>query len=92
MFDHTTLSNQIAGLILEKLSLEVPSADTDLIQTGLLDSLALVNLVVILEQKFGLKISIDNLELDNFRSITKIAEFVVIHRATNQIDKIISIN
>jgi acyl carrier protein len=58
------------------LSLEVSSVDTDLLGTGLLDSLALVELLAELEETFGVSISTDDLELENFRSIDSIAGFV----------------
>jgi len=63
------------------LSLEVSSVDTDLVETGLLDSLALVELLAQLEETFGVSVSTDDLELENFRSIASIAGFVA-RRAT----------
>jgi D-alanine--poly(phosphoribitol) ligase subunit 2 len=50
--------------------------DKDLIGTGLLDSLALVELLAQLEEVFGVSISADDLELEDFRSIASIAGFV----------------
>jgi len=66
-------------VFLAKLNLDVPSVDTDLFETGVLDSLAFVELVVSLEQSFGLKVPIDDVEIEHFRSIEKIADFVVSH-------------
>ena len=71
------LHDQIAVLFSEKLNLDVPSSDTDLFEIGLLDSLSFVDLLLCLEQKFGTKVSIEDLEIDNYRSIEKIAEFVI---------------
>jgi len=76
---YPALHNKIITLFSEKLNWEAPSIDTDLVETGILDSLALVNLLLHLEEEFGMKISIDKLEIDNFRCIAKIAEFVVNH-------------
>ena len=72
----TTLHTQITALFVAKLHLEVPSIDTDLLETGILDSLQFVELLLHLEQETGTTISLDDLEIDNFRSIAKIAEFV----------------
>ena len=72
----TTLPYQIMKLFEEKMELEVSSMEDDLLNMGILDSLGLMNLLVHIENEFGLQISIDDLELDNFRTIATIAEFV----------------
>lgn len=72
----TTLNGDIAAMFSEKLNLDVPAADTDLVDAGLLDSLTFVELLLLLEQEFGIEITIDNLEIDDFRSISRIAMFV----------------
>jgi len=68
--------DQIIHLLLQKLHVEAPSLDTDLMASGLLDSLALVELMSSLEEQFGIHITFDEVEIDNFRSARKIAEFV----------------
>jgi len=70
------LRDWIATLFSEKLHIKISSVETDLIETGALDSLALVELLLHLEQELGIKISLENLELKNFQSISSIAEFV----------------
>jgi D-alanine--poly(phosphoribitol) ligase subunit 2 len=72
----TTLQERISRLILDGLNLEVPSTDTDLFETGVLDSMAFVDLLFRVEQQFGVRVSIEDLEIDRFRSIDRIAEFV----------------
>ena len=66
----------IIQLLSEKVHVEAPSADTDLMESGLLDSLTLVELMSSLEEQFGISISFDEVEIDNFRSARRIAEFV----------------
>jgi acyl carrier protein len=70
---------QLTKLFLEKLNLEVPSADTDLLESGFLDSLSFVSLLLVLEQEYGRRVDAEDLDLDRFRSIAKIAEFVTDH-------------
>ncbi len=70
------LCDRILELFLEKLHLEIASIDTDLFETGLLDSLSFVELLLNLEQEFGIKISLEHLELENFRSVSRIAQFI----------------
>jgi acyl carrier protein len=77
MIDTLTLQRQVTALFAEKLNLDVASAETDLIETGLLDSLALVELLAQLEESFDVSISTDDLEIENFRSVTSIAMFLM---------------
>ena len=79
MSEDITLQDRIAVLFLKEMNLEVPSPDTDLFETGVLDSLAFVDLMLHLEQEFGVTISVESLELDNFRSIARIAGFIAHH-------------
>jgi len=76
MSDANGLRERIAGLFSHALNLDVPSVDDDLFDTGVLDSLAFVQLLMSLEREFGVRTSAEDLEVDNFRSITCIADFV----------------
>jgi methoxymalonate biosynthesis acyl carrier protein len=76
MIEHNGVHQKLTELFAKKLSVEVSSVDTDLVETGLLDSLTLVELLAQLEETFGVSISVDDLELENFRSIASIAGFV----------------
>jgi acyl carrier protein len=77
--DNEILHAQLRGFFSEKLSVEIPSVDADLIQTGILDSLALVELLAYVEKEFGTEISLDDIEIEDFHSIAKIAEYVDAH-------------
>jgi acyl carrier protein len=67
-------------LVAEKMHRELPSIDTELLDSGLIDSLALVDLLMHIETEFGVRIALDNLELDKFRSIATIAELIAEQR------------
>ena len=69
-------NDRIIHLLSERVHVEAPSPDTDLMESGLLDSLTLVELMSSLEEQFGINISFDEVEIDNFRSARRIAEFV----------------
>ena len=73
------LYHQIAAFFSERLNLTVSSPTQDLFETGVLDSMAFVDLVMHLEHQFDIRISTDELEPDNFRSVAKIAGFVAAH-------------
>lgn len=68
--------SRITDLIRDRLSVEVPTADTDLIESGLIDSLALVMLITALEEAFACELPLDDFDLEWFRSIERIAEFL----------------
>jgi acyl carrier protein len=76
MKEYPELVEKVAAIFSQYLNIEAPSSDTDLLVTGMLDSLALVELLLRLEQTFGVRISVDDLELDDFRSLDSIARFV----------------
>lgn len=63
-------------LFVEALHMEIASPETDLIETGRLDSLALVELLFELERRFGIDLMLTELDIDNFRSLRTIADFV----------------
>ena len=77
--DNEVLQARLKAFFSEKLSVEVSSVDTDLTQTGILDSLALVELLTYIEKEFGTEVSLDNVEIGDFRSISRIAEYVDAH-------------
>lgn len=70
------LHDKITRLLSDKIQIEASSIEADLVETGLLDSLKLVELMTSLEDEFGITISFDEIEIDNFRSVASIAEYV----------------
>jgi D-alanine--poly(phosphoribitol) ligase subunit 2 len=78
MPDATTgaMTDQLTDLVRDRLGVEVPSTDTDLVADGLLDSLALVTLIVGIEDTFGCRLPLDDFDIDRFRSIDAMAAFL----------------
>jgi len=68
--------DRLGALFVESFHIEVPSADTDLLETGVLDSFQFVELLFQLEQRFGLRIKIDDIDLDDLRTLARIARLV----------------
>ncbi len=79
MLDRIFVQCQITDLIADKLEFDVPFANTDLFHEGILDSLSFVRLVVELQQEFETKISLGEIDLDHFRTVEQIAEFLMQH-------------
>ena len=76
------LEDQLSRLFAEQLHVEVPSVETDLIETGLVDSLTFVEFLAQLEAGFGVHLSLDDLEIDRFRTISRIARFIAARTGT----------
>lgn len=75
------LRDDLATLFAERLHVEVPSAETDLLVTGRIDSVTMIELLLLIEEQFGVRIDLAEVDFDHFRSLASIAEFVVAHRS-----------
>jgi D-alanine--poly(phosphoribitol) ligase subunit 2 len=71
-----SITERIGRIFLEALSIEVPSATTDIIAAGLLDSLALVTLLFEIEQEFDIRIPLDGLDIAGLSTLERIAALV----------------
>jgi acyl carrier protein len=71
----------LARLFRDKLNLDPPPDGTDLIDSGWLDSLTIVELLARIEEEFETKISIEELEIDHFRSLDHLSSFLERHPA-----------
>jgi acyl carrier protein len=63
-------------LIENLLSIKPDDIDEDLIDSGLLDSLALVELLHSIEQEFAVELPLEDLDVDLLRSIRGLATFL----------------
>jgi len=66
--------------LLRTLTFHNPAPDTDLLATGVLDSVTLVQLVTALEKEFAVPVPMAEIEVDSFRSVTRIARLVATRR------------
>jgi acyl carrier protein len=78
------LTAEVQRLFRETLNVEVPSLDTDVIETGLLDSLALVELLAAIEEQFQIQLPLDGLEVESFRTVETIAAFIAQSNGANK--------
>lgn len=74
------LYDEIITIFLERLNVTVPALDADLLASGVMDSLALVELLMQLEMRYGLQISLEKLDFEDFRSVATIAAFIARER------------
>ena len=76
MTDDQVIIGRLGSLFTACFHIEVPSPDTDLLESGILDSLQFVELLVQLEQNFDLRIKIDDIDLEDLRTLARIARLV----------------
>ena len=75
------LIQEIEALCLKKLSIQVESTDQDLFESGLMDSLSLVQLILELEHHFQLELPMGDLDLSSLRSIDEMARLISARQA-----------
>lgn len=74
--DHGRLRDQVAEVVSDRAGIDVPDAGTDLLEAGLIDSLALVTLIVALEETFAVQLPLDDFDIERFRSIDAMTAFL----------------
>ncbi len=70
------IAERLGALFAESFHIEAPSLDTDLLESGILDSLQFVELLTQLERNFKLRLKIDDIDLDDLRTLGRIARLV----------------
>jgi len=76
MSDREDLAPAVERLLHDDLHLDVPSPDLDLIESGLLDSMALVDLIHRIEQVLGVRLDLETLDLEDWRTVRRIVELL----------------
>lgn len=75
-FDRMNLVSELNALFLNKLNVRVLTPDTNLLESGLLDSMQIVELRMQIEQQFGLHIDLKGIDFDDFCSFARIARLI----------------
>ena len=68
------LRSGILDIFVERFDTRLVSAEVDLIEERLVDSVRLVDLVLEIEQRFGVTLAFEELEIEDFRTVTRLAE------------------
>ncbi len=66
----------ILELIRDRLNIDVADVDVDMIETGVLDSLALVTLITAIEDGLSCELPLDDFDIENFRSARRITQYL----------------
>jgi acyl carrier protein len=75
--DETEVRHAIMAFLRERFGIEPSSTEANLIEDGILDSMMFVDLVVFIEDRFGVVAALEDLEIDNFATVAGMARFVI---------------
>jgi acyl carrier protein len=73
---HDPLIAEVQKVFAERLSIDVSSPTQDLLDAGLLDSVSLVELLLELESRYGVSFPLEELDMDDFRTLTRIGALI----------------
>lgn len=62
--------------ILQNISLDDLDDDLEIFNEGLVSSLFAIELMTFIEQNFVIKVTMEDLDIDNFKSVSSITQFV----------------
>jgi acyl carrier protein len=80
IMSETDVEQALLAFLRERFGVEPPSADANLIEGGILDSMMFVDLIVFIEERFGVVAGLDDLEIENFSTVARMARFVIERR------------
>ncbi len=78
--DQGQVTSAVSRIFNDKLNIRVDDPATDLFETGLLDSLAFVELVAALEEEFDTQIDLMEVDLEDFQTLGAIVGFIAAKR------------
>ena len=68
------LQQQITDIFVERFETRLASNEIDLLESGIVDSVRIVELVLEIEQRFGVSLPFEDLEIEDFRTVPRLAE------------------
>ena len=71
------LPTKIMTVLEQRSGIAVPSPETDLFNTGVLDSLTFLDLMLTIENEYGIRISFESLDMQTLNSVNGICEYII---------------
>lgn len=71
--------NKPAGVAVDRIEM-----DTDLIGSGVIDSFGVVAFIEFLEDTYGIEVSDDDIDPENFRTVVRIVDYIQRERRNGQ--------
>jgi D-alanine--poly(phosphoribitol) ligase subunit 2 len=68
------LQQEIIDIFAGRFETKLDTLDVDLLETGIVDSVRIVELVLEIEQRFGVGLPFETLEIEDFRTVPRLAE------------------
>ena len=72
----STIKQYIVTEIMHELDQNVLDNEAALIEGGIIDSMNLIKLVLFIEEKYGVAITDEELDMDNFMTVNALTKFV----------------
>lgn len=72
----TEVKEAVRGFILRSTAVAELDDDADLFDSGLANSLFAVQLMTFIEKQFSIEVGMDDLDIENFKSVNATAAFV----------------
>ncbi|CAN5469170.1 N/A [soil metagenome] len=72
----STIKEKIKDFISKSISVNDVDENEDLFDSGIVNSLFSIQLVTFVEKNFGINVTVDDLDMDNFKSVNAINKFV----------------
>jgi len=75
--DPSQVKEVIRGFIANSVNIDALGDDENLFESGIVNSLFAMQLMTFIERKFGIEVGMDDLEIENFKSVSSTAAFVL---------------
>jgi acyl carrier protein len=74
--DLSQIKEIVRGFINNSINIDTLGDDANLFESGLINSLFAIQLTTFVERQFGIEVGMDDLSIENFKSINATAAFV----------------
>jgi acyl carrier protein len=74
VYQQDQLQQQIIEIFRDRFETRLGTDEVDLLEAGIVDSVRIVELVLEIEQRFGVNLPFEDLEIDDFRTVPRLAE------------------
>lgn len=82
------LVDELGALFADNFHVSVPEPTADLLEEGILDSFQFVELLVQIEKRFGLRIDIAGIDLDDLRTLQRLAGLIERRRGEAAVESV----
>jgi methoxymalonate biosynthesis acyl carrier protein len=75
-----SVEHSLMVFLRNSLSIDLQSSEHNLWDAGIIDSLMVVDLVLYIEQAFNISTALEDLDIENFATVSRMADFVASRR------------